>query len=532
MNPYNYDSKFQKKQYQQKDTTMKPGVFTTFFGFNPILSVLLITFSVTFLMQSDTGAQSIGIFDNTSDVGLVTHAGSSRFAKSSKEYQITGAGENIWGQKDAFQYLWKKESGDFSLTTRIRWIGDGKNAHRKAGWMIRHSLTADSAYADAVIHGDGLTSLQFRKTIGGPTEEIKSPVSAPDFIQLERHGDVFSMYISKDGKEFQPVGSVSVPIADPVYAGLVVCSHDDTTTETAIFSKVDFKALGIHKMEDRIIESSLEIISVETGQRQIVYRSHKHFEAPNWSRDGKYLLFNSEGKLYTTPVTGGKPTQLNTDFANHCNNDHGFSPDGKMLAISHHHEGNSLIYILPATGGTPRQITELGPSYWHGWSPDGKTLAYCAERNGNYDIYTIPVEGMRETRLTDAEGLDDGPDYSPDGKYIYFNSERTGAMKIWRMDSNGTNQTQITNDEQYADWFPHPAGDGKQIVFLSYDKDVKGHPANKDVALRIMPSSGEKPRVLTRLFGGQGTINVPSWSPDNKYVAFVSYLLVGKDSGN
>jgi Tol biopolymer transport system component len=292
------------------------------------------------------------------------------------------------------------------------------------------------------------------------------------------------------------------------------------------------KSLGTHKMEDRIIESSLEVISVESGQRRIVYRSRTHFEAPNWSKDGKYLLFNSGGRLYTIPVAGGKPMLLNTGFADHCNNDHGFSSNGKLLAISHHYEGKSLIYILPATGGIPRQVTELGPSYWHGWSPDGKTIAYCAERNGNYDIYTIPIEGGRETRLTNTEGLDDGPDYSPDGRYIYFNSERTGAMKIWRMDSDGTNQIQMTNEDQYADWFPHPSGDGKQIVFLSYDKDVKGHPANKDVALRIMPSSGGKPRILTRLFGGQGTINVPSWSPDNKYIAFVSYRLIGKDSGN
>ena len=489
-------------------------------------------FSVILFTPPDTIAQSTGIFDNNSDVGLATNAGAAQFIRSSNEYQITGGGANIWGDKDAFQYLWKKDSGDFSLTTRIRWIGDGKNAHRKAGWMIRESLTADSPYADAVVHGDGLTSLQFRKTKGGPTDEIRSPVSAPAFLRIERHGDVFSLYVSEDGKVFQPVGSVSVALVDPVYVGLAVCSHDDTTTETAVFSKVEIKSLGMHKMEDRIIESSLETISVETGQRHIVYRSGTHFEAPNWSNDGKYLLFNGGGKLYTIPVSGGKPVQLNTGFADRCNNDHGFSPDGKLLAISHHYEGTSLIYVLPAAGGTPRLVTELGPSYWHGWSPDSKTLAYCAERNGNYDIYTIATEGGRETRLTSAEGLDDGPDYSPDGRYIYFNSERTGAMKIWRMDSDGTNQIQMTNDDQYADWFAHPSGDGKQIVFVSYDKDVKGHPANKDVALRIMPSSGEKPRVLTRLFGGQGTINVPSWSPDNKYIAFVSYRLVGKDGGN
>ena len=512
---------------------MTPRHFVSIFSGDALkLSVFLMMFSVIFFTQRDTRTQSTGIFDNNSDVGLATHAGSTQFIQGSNEYQITGGGANIWGEKDAFQYLWKKDSGDFSLTTRIRWIGDGKNAHRKAGWMIRQSLTADSPYADAIIHGDGLTSLQFRKIKGGQTDEIRSPISAPAFLRIERHGEVFSLHVSEDGKEFQPVGSVSVTLVDPVYVGLAVCSHDDTTTETAVFSKVEIKSLGIHKMEERIIESSPETISVETGQRRIVYRSGTHFEAPNWSNDGKYLLFNSSGKLYTIPVSGGKPVQLNTGFADRCNNDHGFSPDGKLLAISHHLEGKSLIYTLPGSGGTPRQVTELGPSYWHGWSPDGKILAYCAERNGNYDIYTIAVEGGRETRLTNAEGLDDGPDYSPDGRYIYFNSERTGAMKIWRMDSDGTNQIQMTNDDQYADWFPHPSGDGKQIVFLSYSKDVKGHPPNKDVALRIMPSSGDKPRVLTRLFGGQGTINVLSWSPDNKYIAFVSYRLVGKDSIN
>lgn len=495
-------------------------------------SILIIILSMIVLTSCNTITQSHGIFDNNSDVGSVMHAGSARYIRDKNEYKITGGGANIWGEKDAFQYLWKKDSGDFSLTTKIRWIGQGKNEHRKAGWMIRQSLAPDSPYADAVIHGNGLTCLQYRKTIGGPTEEIQSPIWEPAFVRLERLGPVFSLYISKEGKVFQPVGAVSVALEDPVYVGLVVCSHDDMIKETAIFSKVDMKSLGVHKMEDRAIESSLEIISVETGQRSIVYRADTHFEAPNWSRDGKYLLFNSGGKLYTIPVSGGKPTLLNTGSANQCNNDHGFSPDGKLLAISDQHKGTSLIYVLPATGGTPRQVTELGPSYWHGWSPDGKTLAYCAERNGNYDIYTIPVEGGQETRLTDAEGLDDGPDYSPDGRYIYFNSERTGAMRIWRMDSDGGNQIQLTNDDQYADWFAHPSCDGKQIVFLSYASDVKGHPANKDVALRIMSSSGNQPRVLTHLFGGQGTINVPSWSPDNKYIAFVSYRLVGKGSGS
>jgi TolB protein len=272
------------------------------------------------------------------------------------------------------------------------------------------------------------------------------------------------------------------------------------------------------------VESTLEIVSIETGERTVVYRAREHFEAPNWSRDGQTLLFNSQGRLYTIPVAGGQPTLLDTGTAVRCNNDHGFSPDGRWLAISHSPEQASLIYVLPAAGGEPRLVTTKGPSYWHGWAPDGKTLAYCAERNGEYDIYTIPVEGGEETRLTTAPGLDDGPDYSPDGKYIYFNSERTGLMQIWRMRPDGSQQEQVTNDGQ-ADWFPHPSPDGRWINFLSYDKDVKGHPPNKNVRLRLMPAGG-KPKVLVELFGGQGTINVPSWSPDSRRFAFVSYRLL------
>jgi TolB protein len=273
-------------------------------------------------------------------------------------------------------------------------------------------------------------------------------------------------------------------------------------------------------------QSRLEVISIKTGEREIVYETSDHIEAPNWSRDGRTFLFNSHGHIYTLPRSGGKPEPLETGSATRCNNDHGLSPDGRWLVVSHEPEADSLIYILPSKGGTPRQVTALGPSYWHGWSPDGKTLAYCARRDGNYDIYTIAADGENSTaekRLTTAPGLDDGPDYSPDGRTIYFNSVRSGHMRIWKMTTDGSDQRPLTFDEAYGDWFPHPSPDGKWLVFLSYDKDVEGHPPEKDVALRVMSSKGGKPRVLARLFGGQGTINVPSWSPDSRYVAFVSY---------
>ncbi len=273
------------------------------------------------------------------------------------------------------------------------------------------------------------------------------------------------------------------------------------------------------------VESLLEVLDVATGERRVVHRAAVHFEAPNWSRDGAHLLINQGGLLYRVPVTGGEPARLDTGPVAACNNDHGYSPDGTLLAISCG-PGGSRIYVVPAAGGEPRLVMGDSPAYWHGWSPDGTTLAYVAQRDGNYDIYTVPVAGGPERRLTEAPGLDDGPDYTPDGRWIYFNSERTGTMRIWRMRPDGADQQQVTFDEAYADWFPHPSPDGRLLVWLSYASDVEGHPPNKDVVLRIMELEDGTPRVIARLFGGQGTINVPSWSPDSRSFAFVSYRLL------
>jgi TolB protein len=256
-----------------------------------------------------------------------------------------------------------------------------------------------------------------------------------------------------------------------------------------------------------------------------------HFEAPNWSRDGGFLLFNGDGKIHRLALNGTAPTTIDTAPQNRCNNDHGISPDGQSLAISDSSGSSqkSSIYIVPIGGGMPRQVTQYSPSYWHGWSPDGKTLAYAGQRDGEFDIYTIPVSGGQETRLTTAKGLDDGPEYSPDGEYIYFNSERTGSMQIWRMKADGSGQEQVLSDDT-NDWFPHISPDGKWMVFLSYDKSVSGHPGEKDVVLNLMSMEDKKVHVLAKLFGGQGTINVPSWSPDSKKLAFVSYELLPEDS--
>jgi|TARA_Y100000310_G_scaffold312604_1_gene360061 Tol biopolymer transport system component len=286
--------------------------------------------------------------------------------------------------------------------------------------------------------------------------------------------------------------------------------------------------MNLNAQEATVI-SRLETIDVHSRERTVVYEEGAHFEAPNWSLDGQYFIINYKGKLYKLPMDHPVLELIHTDFADRCNNDHGISPDGDKLVLSHYDSvlKKSLIYTLPVNGGKPVLITPRGPSYWHGWSPDGKTLAYCAERDGNYDIYVIPAKGGDEVRLTDAAGLDDGPDYSPDGKYIYFNSVRSGRMKIWRMAPDGSNQKQISFD-YYNDWFPHPSPDGEWLVFLSYidEVDSGSHPPFKRVMLRMINITSGKTTVLTELFGGQGTINVPSWSPDSRKIAFVSYKLV------
>ncbi|QFI66558.1 TolB family protein [Sinorhizobium alkalisoli] len=272
------------------------------------------------------------------------------------------------------------------------------------------------------------------------------------------------------------------------------------------------------------MRSSVEIFDIATAETRVVWQTERLVEAPNWSPDGRFLVFNGDGRLYRIALDGApEPVEIDTGFARQCNNDHGISPDGTTLAISDKTEfGKSAIYLLPVEGGAPRLVTPKLPSYWHGWSPDGRTLTYCGIRDQVFDIYTISVGGGEERRLTWGEGRNDGPDWSPDGKWIYFNSSRTGSMQIWRIRPDGSDVQRITNSP-YGDWFPHPSPDGRNLLVLSYDGDVSDHPRDLDVRLRLMNPEGGDPRVLFELFGGQGTMNVPNWSPSGEAFAYVRY---------
>jgi len=470
----------------------------------------------------------LGLFDGQSDVGKVNQPGSVVYDDDKEEYTVAGSGTNMWTDHDEFHFLWKRMKGNFILTARAAFIGKGVEAHRKIGWIIRPGLEADSAQVSAVVHGDGLTSLQFRRTRGTATEEIKSNVTAPDVVQLERKGNTYVMAVARLGEPFVTEQVSDISLGDDVYVGIFVCSHNNSVVERAAFRDVR----TTRPVKDEFVPyrdyigSNLEILDVQSGHRKVVYRVPDSLQAPNWTRDGKALIYNRNGRLYRFDLARKSPVAIDTGFAVDNNNDHVLSFDGKMIGISNHSkedDNKSNVYVLPIEGGKPRRITASGPSYLHGWSPDGKFVIYTGQRNGEFDIYKMSITGGDETRLTNTPGLDDGSEYSPDGKYIYFNSTRTGTMQIWRMKPDGTNQQQITNDA-YNNWFPHVSPNGQWICFLSFSKDVApgDHPFYKQVYLRLMPIPGGQARVVAYVYGGQGTINVPSWSPDSKRVAFVS----------
>jgi TolB protein len=478
-----------------------------------------------------TASAPVGVFEGHGDVGTVLHTGSVDYDAAKKTYTISGSGENMWSTEDAFQFVWKKVSGDVTLTADISFLTTTGNEHKKAVLILRQSLDGDSVYADVALHASGLTSLQFRDEKGAVTREVQSNLSAPKRLRIAKRGDYVYMSLGAEGEPQPSGGWLRIPLQGAFYVGLGVCSHDKDVIEKAVFSNIELTQPPPAEAAKPVLYSTLETVAIDSADRRVAYLAQGRFEAPNWTRDGKAFLFNRDGRIERLAIGGDKPAKIDTGFANRCNNDHGISPDGTQLAISDNSQGDreSQVYIVPIAGGWPLRMTQKSPSYWHGWSPDGKTLAFVGQRNGDFDIYAIPAAGGEETRLTTAKGLDDGPEYSPDGKYIYFNSERTGHMQIWRMKPDGSEQEQVFSDD-LNNWFPHISPDGKWMVFLTYGADVKGHPENKDVMLRLMSldskATDKKITVLAKLFGGQGTINVPSWSPDSKQVAFVSYMLV------
>ena len=485
--------------------------------------------------ESQSMRLGVGIFEGQTDVGQVTPPGRATFDEAHEVYRVDAAGANMWSTVDGFHFLWKKVSGDVSLTAAIAFPSSSgsPDPHRKAVLMFRHTLDADGVYADAAQHGSGMTALQYRRERGATTQDIELNIESPRQIRLEKRGDTITMFLSNHGEPLHQVGaSIKLHFEGEFYAGIGVCSHNNGVVETAAFSNVKLETLMPQPdSASQTLYSTLQTIGIEDNFRRaiVVATGQGRMEAPNWSRDSKTLIFNRDGHIWTIPADGGTATILNTGAATNCTGSHGLSPDGKWLAISCSMLGKpeTRVYIVPSAGGEPRLLTENPSSYFHSWSPDGKAIAFTRpNHSGGGNILSIPVEGGAETALTTGSGISDDPDYSADGKWIYFNSDRAGGlMQIWRMHPDGSDEEQVTSDN-FNNWTPHPSPDGKSILILSYDKDVKGHPTNIDVTLRILTVPDGKIRNLVNIVGGSGSDNVPNWAPDGTHLAFVSFQML------
>jgi len=486
-------------------------------------------FLIAALAGAQLPAQNLGVFTNHSNVGVV-EGSAEAVPGTAGAIKISGSGANIWGNADAFHFAWKQVSGDIAISADNAFIGAGKNAHRKVVLMVRQSLEPGSPYADVAIHGDGLISLQYRSQPDQITRETRSILTGPASIRLERHGDQFNIVVTKPGADpDEPPNLSTVVMKDPVYVGVGISSHDAAVTESSIVSNIKLDATPRSK-----IRSKVSIYDMSTKKVEVVFTADRVWEAPNWSPDGQFLMVNSGGDLYRLPPTpDAQPVKIALSEKVSANNDHGITKDGKTIAISGRGQGiGSQVFIANMDGSKARLVANGVPSYFHGFSPDGKWFAYTGERAGNFDLYRMEVEGGLEERLTMHKELDDGPDYSPDGKWIYMNSERSGHNQVWRIPADGAGDkdefAQHVVQSETSDWFPHPSPNGKSIVFISFPKGTRGHPPNRQVQLKLMSMPGDKlkkvePVSIVSLFGGQGTINVNSWSPDSKRFAFVSY---------
>jgi hypothetical protein len=539
---------------------------------------------------SGLGIKSLGIFDNQSDVGSVVPPGVATYDAATGVYTIRSAGANLWVNVDGFHFVWKKVSGDVSLTADVKLADAGPTAspHRKALLMFRQTLEPDSMYADAAIHGSGETALQYRRNKGDTTQDIAFNIGAPQRMRLEKRGDTITLFLSAHGEPLHQVGAtIKLHFGGNFYAGLGVCAHNKDAVEQATFAHVELQPLTTlttaapagpltpapaapatstsaptSTPTPMALYSTLQTIAIDNSARMafVIQTGKGQMEAPNWSRDGKTLIFDRAGKLWSVPAAEGDgaisdATPIDIGNATDCTGSHGLSPDGKWIAMTcttPDHPGRR-VYIVPAAGaivlsaaaaladvakafrfahGEALLVTANPDSYFHSWSPDGKSILFTRPSHGTLNIYAISPDGGAETALTTGAGVSDDPDFSADGRWIYFNSDRAGGMQIWRMKPDGSQPEQVTFDEK-QNWTAHPSPDGKSILILSYGKDATGHAANKDVTLRILNLADGKIRDLVQIVGGSGSDNVPNWAPDGAHFAFVSYqFLPADDNGS
>jgi len=475
----------------------------------------------------------LGGFAAQSDIGLVMPRGDARYSAASDTYTLTGAGANTWYHVDDFHYLWKKMSGDVALTAEIRFppvtYQHQPDPHRKGMLMIRQTLDSGGIYADAVVHGSGMTALQYRRQRGANTQDIELNIDAPQSVRIEKRGDALTLYLSMKDEPLHPIGaSIALHLKAPFYVGLGVVSHDVATVDQVEFRRVRLQALPpLTKDTPRVRYSTLRTIQTEDQfHRAVVIRTGTALmRSANWVPHTADIYLYEGGHLlaipYLDPAAGGEARTIDTGSLVDCSGNYGLSPDGRTLAVScaQAHGAEHQVYVLPGSGtGTPRQITHGAQSFFHAWSPDSKTIAFTRGSASKADIFTVPAAGGAAHQLT-HDTINDGPDYSADGKFIYFDSARSGQLQIWRMHTDGSAAEQITDDD-CRNSSPHLSPDGKSLAFLAQP------PGSGDAigaaAIKIVTLGDGLIRTLTQLQGNRDSFSMYGWG-DNNHVAFVSY---------
>ncbi len=481
---------------------------------------------------AQNGAE-LGEFAAQSDVGLVTPQGNARYSATSDTYTLTGAGANTWYHVDDFHYLWKKMSGDVALTAEIRFppvtYQHEPDPHRKGILMFRQTLDSGGIYADAVVHGSGLTALQYRRERGANTEDIELNIEAPQSVRIEKRGAAFTLYLSMKGEALHPVGaSIALHLRDPFYVGLGVVSHDVDTVDEVEFRRVRLQALPpLTKSAPRRRYSTLLTIQTEDQYRRaaVIRTGTALMQSANWLPHNPNIYVYESGHMlaipYLDPAAGGAARIINAGSLVDCSGNYGLAPDGQSLAVSceQAHGGLHQVYVLPASGtGTPRQLTRGAQSFFHAWSPDSKTIAFTRGSASKADIFTVTAAGGEARQLT-HDTINDGPDYSADGKFIYFDSSRSGQTQIWRMRTDGSAAEQITADD-CRNSSPHLSPDGKSLAYLA--QPAGSGEAIGEAAVKIVTLSDGLIRTLTQLQGNRDSFSMYGWG-DNNHVAFVSY---------
>jgi len=469
------------------------------------------------------------------DLGMPPSPGSAEFDPVSATLHLHSADAAEAG-RDAGHGVWHRLHGDASVSAHIPALALSQGSGNWAGLMARTHDGADAPCLSVARHGESQVVIRRRHQTGeAATEEI---IQFPelDWLELARTNGRWRLSMATRGGLPVDMDLGDCTLGEQVFIGPWVAATAAGQTASARFTNVRWaRALSrSHSLyEQTDISSRLEVLELATGVRRVIHESPTLFEAPNWSRDGQFLVFNEAGRLRRLDLADGQIRTLDTGHATRNNNDHVLSFDGQSIALSHQSppDGHSRIYTVPICGGEPRLITPQGPSYLHGWSPDGAHLVFTGRRPGHeaFNLYRVRVTDSHEERLTDCPRLDDGPEYTPDGRHIVFNSARSGPMRLWRMPSDGGPAEALTDPEGadgLNDWFPHVSPDGQKIAFLSYlpgEVEPQDHPGGRRVVLRLMERDGGDARVIAYLHGGQGTMNVHSWSPDGRFLAFVSY---------